>query len=907
MKQTQRLILKIESKELKKNKWNLKIDFDTAKNENYVVGISESQAIRWIDELRGRGNVGAKIRECKKEIAAIKKTSTSKTKTRLKNATQKMNELKYVADLVCVVFPPCTIDKTSGEMKNPQFDRANKGFYINGIKYVRFLGTPGGIKKCSILYISEDIHAEIMRRVDNGRAKNKEIIPAKLEAYQALICSGSIPLPMPKGFIVVKDCITKFKEDVIVIRDGENGNEPIITNEKDYEIEHNGSDGFGLMLPSYAAKLNEYINNDPTPLSGAVIRYAWTKGLLVSFDFVEFAEKIANNYIITDVWGQKRDIRDAEIILTESMLKLWDSYSSWEEYENNCIANGYLFSATKTAPTKLEDVRTSNYQFLNPYSFNDEEIKQLCAPTLDEIKNIMRLNPNYTMLYLTGEKFQNYEDWQKVDNAIVKALQYEPELINDPYIRAHVWHNIKMKIERAKLGKINLDGNFAIISGDPYALLQSMWEMNVTGLLSAGEVYHKYWIDKGANEIACFRAPMTNINNIRKLNITQSESAVHWYQYIDTICVLNAWDSTFEAENGADADGDTFYCTDNQIILSHTENLPTIISIQTKAGKTIPTEEKIIESNKRGFSDEIGEITNRATAMIDLRTSFPPESEEYKILTYRILCSQHFQQSAIDKIKGAQTQSMPEYWYSLRGNDDELNARIAATKKPYFMIYRYPKLGKERKKLFDYLVTNAPKKCECEYFQLAQSNHPDAAKLLEQFNQKTPVTDYNCVVNRIAHYFEDEINDFQQNAPTGKDYDYSILKSGAEYTKTTYNKIKKLFEDYQTKASDFMFKAFAEHIDKDDCLEDKQIVLDYFAQRCAVECPDEKVLTDILLDITYAEKKSKCGLVWEICGNVICENVFAKTNKIIIPVRNETNKEFEYNGHGYHVERIEIE
>lgn len=128
MKQTQRLIFKIESKELKKNKWNLKIDFDTAKNENYVVGVSESQAIRWIDELRGRGNVGEKIRECKKEIAAIKKTSTSKTKTRLKNATQKMNELKYVADLVCVVFPPCTIDKTTGEMKNPQFDRAKTSF-----------------------------------------------------------------------------------------------------------------------------------------------------------------------------------------------------------------------------------------------------------------------------------------------------------------------------------------------------------------------------------------------------------------------------------------------------------------------------------------------------------------------------------------------------------------------------------------------------------------------------------------------------------------------------------------------------------------------------------------------------------------------------------------------------------
>ena len=53
---------------------------------------------------------------------------------------------------------------------------------------------------------------------------------------------------------------------------------------------------------------------------------------------------------------------------------------------------------------------------------------------------------------------------------------------------------------------------------------------------------------------------------------------------------------------------------------------------------------------------------------------------------------------------------MPEYWYSLRGNKiheedtDEvkakktINERIAATKKPYFMCYVYPKLKSEYNK-----------------------------------------------------------------------------------------------------------------------------------------------------------------------------------------------------------------
>lgn len=332
MKQNEtRLIYKIESKELNKNKWNLKIDYEKAKEQDLVIGISESQTIRWIDELRGRGNVNARIRAIKKDISKIKKTDTSKTKSRLKDAYKKRDNLKFLPDLVSVVFPPCRKNKKTGELVNPQYDRANKGFYINGIKYVRFLGTPGGIKQCTILYIAEDLKGEIMRRIENNRDQSQQLIPAKLEAYRALTCSGSLPIPAPDGVIVVNDCITKFNENVVVIRDGENGGEPIITNETDYEIEHNNSDGFGLMLPSYAAKINQYINNDPTPLSGMVIRYAWTKGLLVSFDFVEFAEKIANNYMITDVWGTPRDVRKAEIILTESQLKLWDSYSSWED------------------------------------------------------------------------------------------------------------------------------------------------------------------------------------------------------------------------------------------------------------------------------------------------------------------------------------------------------------------------------------------------------------------------------------------------------------------------------------------------------------------------------------------------------------------------------------------------
>ena len=133
--------------------------------------------------------------------------------------------------------------------------------------------------KYCIVYVNEKIYPELKKRLDNGRDKSKELVPAKLEAYQALICSGSIPLPEPKGIIVVDDCITKFKEDVILINDAVDG-EPLLTYEKDYEIEHNDSDGFGLMLPSYARRVNEFLTGSGEVISGMNTRYAWNKGML---------------------------------------------------------------------------------------------------------------------------------------------------------------------------------------------------------------------------------------------------------------------------------------------------------------------------------------------------------------------------------------------------------------------------------------------------------------------------------------------------------------------------------------------------------------------------------------------------------------------------------------------------
>ena len=497
-KQCQRLIFKIHTKQLKKARWDLTLPLPLALKEypDLVVTLASSQCLRFIDEINGQLNIDDEIHAVKRKIAFTKKRSKSpETKAMMRNLYSKLYELQFQPDYVCVVM-----DSYS------DYDRANQGFSINGIRFRRLLGTNGGIKNSTIVYVNERIYPELKHRLDNGRDMSKKMVPAKLEAYQALICSGSTPLPEPNGFIVVDDCITHFKDNVILINDSADG-EPVLTHEQDYDVEHNNSDGYGLMTPEYSARVNEYLTGSQEPMSGMNTRYAWTKGMVYTFDFVEFAEKVAGTYEVVDAWGDKRDIRDADVILTVSMLKLWDSYRSWEDYYQNCVENHYQFATPKTTPEQLENVRNTNYQFLQSYEFTDDELQELCQPTIDEINDALGMDYRKSLVFLGGYSM-NEQNIGKLDSYI-RALMIEPELIHDSFIRRKIYSMIRKRIELAKKGSIKVDANYAMISGDPYALCQSMFGLEITGLLKAGELYHRYWLDKGADELACFRAPMT--------------------------------------------------------------------------------------------------------------------------------------------------------------------------------------------------------------------------------------------------------------------------------------------------------------------------------------------------------------------------------------------------------------
>ena len=387
-----RYLYKIGSKRLAEANWDLTIERKEALENNELVALASSATLRMIDELNGIDykEKEVRIKQLKKEIGDLKqKKGTKANRDKLIAKQTEFNKLIFMEDYLCVVM-----DKKS------DYDRALKGFKVNGIEYVRLLSTSAGVKKNTIVFTSKRLHDDLYRQLNAERDLSKKFVPAKLEAYISLACSASIPVRDPQGILVVHDVETKFLDDVILVN-GLESRRPKVTVEKDYETVLNACDGLGLMCPELAKKWAEDVQEDYLP-AGVCLRNAFCKGMVFTFDFKAFAREIAQHDEVVDVWGNKHNINDVELILTTSMLKLWDSYSSIEDYLEKAKRNKHEFALTKITQEELDNEQTMNYQFLQSLELDDEDIYNLIKPTLDELDDVINYDYRKTLAYLRG-------------------------------------------------------------------------------------------------------------------------------------------------------------------------------------------------------------------------------------------------------------------------------------------------------------------------------------------------------------------------------------------------------------------------------------------------------------------------------------------------------------------------
>ena len=154
-----------------------------------LITVNESQLMRFIDELDGMENAVSHVSGLKSQIQRLKtETNLAVSRPKIKKLYEELDKYQFQKDYVCVVL----------DSSNDYRRLCQNGFQINGIRYRRLPGTTGGIKSNTIVFVNELLLPELKRRLNNGRNLTKPFTPAKLEAYNALICSSSVPVSRPK-------------------------------------------------------------------------------------------------------------------------------------------------------------------------------------------------------------------------------------------------------------------------------------------------------------------------------------------------------------------------------------------------------------------------------------------------------------------------------------------------------------------------------------------------------------------------------------------------------------------------------------------------------------------------------------------------------------------------------------
>lgn len=251
---------------------------------------------------------------------------------------------------------------------------------------------------------------------------------------------------------------------------------------------------------------------------------------------------------------------------------------------------------------------------------------------------------------------------------------------------------------------------------------------------------------------------------------------------------------------------------------------------------------------------------------------------------------------------------MPKNWYIFsenivkNGDSDEIIAKkmldqeLCAHKKPYFFGYNYTTLKQEYDAFVrdtDEHVQSITGKTIKELLKNDGNLAENEQKILEFYKKRLPLDVSPSTMNRICWAIEEEFDgvDVFDNVV----FDYSVYKSGLEYSAEDYELIKFKCNEYKQKKREITKKKFVEGEDDTDTSTDQIArLLSDLEANCFAVCSNEHALCEILLDICYKDGLD-VSIVWNLCGDVIVDKLLKKSGTYNYPEQ-DLNGDFSYGG-----------
>ena len=878
-------IFKIDSDRLKEHKFKINnLTTEQARLNGELVSISDSQLVRTIHRLIQKEVspiLLRDLREQKKRIA--RKRNSIYNRKKLQEIIEQIDSILFIPEIVSVRF----VNKT-------HYSKIlEKGFFsVNGKHYVPFMASSGMIRRNTALFIEETLKSKVTEVFENGKSPDLEIAPAKYSAYYALYSSSSMDVTFPK-IAVIPDLLLETKRLVDYTQYQGAGIDPLVET-REMELECNAFDGQGLVSPYMAKRWSQDLGLDYLP-SAFIIRAPFTKGLCVVFDFHRLAKEAERDTLI-DIYGNTVDVYDVDVLISESQFKLWNAYSSTQEYYENCARNELGWGISRTSPKKDKTYAMSSYQFLQVLDLTNKDIANLCEPTINWIKQVSGGELLYTLLYLMGDTEYSTGWFERLD-PVTQALLLNEEMLKDSYLISLLDKSLVRKKRDSMMGRLVFSGNYSFAIAEPYMQACHALGLARMSLLEDGKHYSHFWNTRKeyTPHATAIRSPIVHHSEVNSLHFTYGTAVDTWYKYIYSGIVFppNGVGMDFAINGGMDVDGDLICTIDHPSFISgRQKGLPIVYDTQ-KAEKVLlaENESSVYESVTKGFGTKVGFYTNVSTAYYSLLANYSSDTREAQVIQKRLKYGRTLQGLEIDKQKGLVIPPFPEHWTKWKKitNDmseeekaqQQFNNGILADKRPYFMRWLYSGYNNR------YLKEIAARNNICytkwgvsfEELIAREIKTQEQLNLIAKYNKRTFFINNNSTMNRISRYMEKELKNIKlKNKTASANFDFMILVSQKFHTPSSVNldKMMLLYKHWKS-----LKRALhnAEHVD-DDFSDIAQISSHINKKAYSTISSNAAELADMAVYLCYVilGKTSKT-FCWQVFGKEIVENMRSRHDK----------------------------
>lgn len=783
-----------------------------------------------------------------------------------------------------------------------EMDENNKQTALETIRYKRLLCGSSFVRNTKEMFVREELHNKVMEVLLTG-IRPDELFSidkvAKYSTYLGLAATDSKPVSMP-NICVVKDFTKKIKAafDIVKQTKSENGTfeyEVINFSDTKEETEEivNCFDGAGIVSYERAVIWAKELGLDYVPSSFQIRVLNGIKGNLYTFPVTEYIEYLEENnlqdhLVVQDLWETLVNIKEQKIdvFLTESQFKfhaIYNSFEEWKsafdtdvEYDNHSYKRTFNISEVSKNIDKLKDELWSAYQPLQTLGFTEDELVELSKPTVS-MTRLLYTDVNEFIEYRgiaiesDNEESESEEKHYKESDLTpwyYKALALDDSLQYDPYIRSKIEHDLESLQRRIFMGKIMLNGNYQTAIPDLLALMQHICGMPVIGALKKGEIYSNYWNTKEVEKVSIWRNPhiACEWNNAKVVN---NEETKRWFKYQNSGIVTDIYGTLALRLGTMDFDGDTIATVHSDIIYNAVEcaDIHTIrfIPYKDESTKGVKKEfhindfERIMYTNKLGFQNNIGDVTNKVTVLWALYHDTKDEAEKKRI-SDSIKIMSAINQLIIDFVKTGIKVPIPK----------NILAIVSNVKKPAFMQNKHGKWADDKKteanaKKFDFVIA-----------EMVDKNGERISDEFIRRQKKYELT--GGTVDRLYKYLSEILSeirlDFESSA---QECQFTKLLKDTPYIyNATYPKVEERLKELLKMHNIICGKKYYDE-KEGICIDDSTRRFDRFYSYCENElmgiCHDRETLLNYLIHLFYTNGDFyNCdkAILWNVFGEDIC-------------------------------------